>query len=259
MDWIAHLDGPEDAPPLLLVHGFLSSHRHWDLNTQLQQRFRRVRVDLPGHGEAKGGEARGPVGPDLSPERLVAGLDGLRERLGFERWFVCGQSFGAGLTLRYALDHPDRVVAQGFTNANGAFRGPWPAERRDEHGRAMRAIETDGVAGLRTLSFHPAHAKRFPGPIRERLAADADAVDRATILTLMREATPHLSVRDRFARTGVPTLLVNGLWERSFQPVRDWALGALPSLQVVNLEGGHSINIEQPEAFDRAVCDFFLA
>ena len=34
---------------------------------------------------------------------------------------VCGQSLGATLTLRYALDHPERVLAQVFTNSTSAL------------------------------------------------------------------------------------------------------------------------------------------
>jgi pimeloyl-ACP methyl ester carboxylesterase len=45
------------------------------------------------------------------PDAYVAAFETLRERLGASRWLVCGQSLGATLTLRYALDHPERVRA----------------------------------------------------------------------------------------------------------------------------------------------------
>jgi pimeloyl-ACP methyl ester carboxylesterase len=43
-------DGQTCEPPLLLVHGFLTSHRHWDNNLGMRQHFRLIRVDLPAHG-----------------------------------------------------------------------------------------------------------------------------------------------------------------------------------------------------------------
>jgi pimeloyl-ACP methyl ester carboxylesterase len=43
-------DGQTCEPPLSLVHGFLTSHRHWDNNLGMGQHFRQIRVDLPAHG-----------------------------------------------------------------------------------------------------------------------------------------------------------------------------------------------------------------
>jgi proline iminopeptidase len=41
---------------------------------------------------------------------LVGDLERLREHLGFERWLVCGASWGSTLGLAYAQEHPDRVT-----------------------------------------------------------------------------------------------------------------------------------------------------
>lgn len=42
---------------------------------------------------------------------LVADMERLREHLGFERWLVCGGSWGSTLSLAYAVTHPARVSA----------------------------------------------------------------------------------------------------------------------------------------------------
>ena len=39
-------------------------------------------------------------------------FEAIRQELGAERWLVCGQSFGAGLTMGYALRHPERLYGQ---------------------------------------------------------------------------------------------------------------------------------------------------
>lgn len=244
---------PPGRPPLLLVHGFLSSRNHWQLNG-LSDAFRCIRVDLPGHGRSPA-----PDDPALyHPDALVGALEAVRRDLGIDRWFICGQSFGAGLTLRYALSHPDRVTAQCFTNANAALREAWTPDLLAAHESRIASVAQGGHAALRRFPYHPAHARRFPAAIRATLAADADGCDITGILHLMRHAMPRLSVMDRFAQTRVPTLLVNGLRERSFQPARDRAARALPAMAVVDLEGGHSVNIEAPAAFDAALTGFFL-
>jgi pimeloyl-ACP methyl ester carboxylesterase len=44
-------DGPADAPPIVLVHGFLGSMRWFDrLIPLLSNDFRLIRTDLIGHG-----------------------------------------------------------------------------------------------------------------------------------------------------------------------------------------------------------------
>lgn len=82
---------------------------------------------------------------------------------------------------------------------------------------------------------------------------DASLIEPAAIANAIRYTAPQLSVVDCLGELTAPSLLVNGLWERTFQPLRDRAAKLLPSLATVDLEGGHSINIEAPALFNDAV------
>ena len=250
---LAHDADPEsDLPPLLLLHGLLSSRRHWLPNAALSRRFRLIRAELPGHGASPA-----PLRPEEArPGAIAAALEALRVRLGIARWHICGQSFGAGISLRYALANPDRCLSHVFTNANAALRASWPDEARAGHEALIARIRAEGQAAIRTMPYHPVHARRFPPELRAMLAADIDAVDPQGIALLLQEASPNLSVRNRLSELKVPTLLVNGMRERRFQPLRDWLAEAHPEIAIVDLDGGHSINVECPEGFDAAVCDF---
>ena len=242
-----------EAPPLLLVHGALSSRNHWLANWDgLVRHFRLIAVDLPGHGDT----SVPPERDSLHPDNLAAALEALRERLGIERWAICGQSFGAGITLRYALAHPERTVAQVFTNANAALKRPYGPPEYERLASRLARIRSEGAAAIAAEPFHPRHAKRFAAEHRDVLAQDAAAIDPEVFADLLETALPHLGLRSVLDQTRVPTLLVNGRWESAFQPLRDWIAGAVPGIEVVDLEGGHSINIEQPEAFNAAVIDF---
>jgi proline iminopeptidase len=54
---------------------------------------------------------RSSGGPPFTMARWVADLDALRRHRGHQRWTVAGHSFGAGLALAYAMQHPDRTEA----------------------------------------------------------------------------------------------------------------------------------------------------
>jgi pimeloyl-ACP methyl ester carboxylesterase len=248
-------DPEQRRPPLLLVHGLLSSRNHWLPNRRLSETFRVIRIDLPAHGLS-------PAPKDTSgatPEALVEAVEAVRERLHIDRWHVCGQSFGAAVTLRYALTFPDRVLAQVFTNANGALRKAWEPSQERRNRVQIDDIRREGHAAMRRLAYHPCHAKRFPQELRETLSQDADATDVNGIALLLQAATPRLSVRDRLGELHVPTLLVNGLWEKQFQPERQWISEAHPRIAIRDLEGGHSVNIECPDGFNAAVTQFLSA
>ena len=243
-----------DKPPLLLVHGLLSSRHHWRLNQEgLRRHYRLIMAELPGHGQA-------PACTDparLSPDALADELDKARRILGIPRWYVCGQSLAAGITLRLALQRPETVAAQVWTNGNRVLApAPDAASRANDMARAQ-GIEDGGQSALRLLPFHPQRGGAFPADIRAQLAADADGCDLPTISALMRHTLPPMPMRDSFGALQVPTLLINGRNEKQFQPTRALAASLLPQMQVVDLAGGHAINIEAPEAFNAALCGFF--
>lgn len=239
-------------PPLLLVHGLLVSRDIWKPNAALSDHFRLIRVDLPAHGKSPA-----PSNPDQAhPDSIVQALDQLRRRLGIAEWHLCGQSFGSGIVLRYALTHPAACGRLVFTNATSALRGGEDQQQVQARRDLVASIVRDGQGALRKLPYHPAHARRFPPDLRQSLSDQADATDPQGLALLMQEGLPRLSVRDRLADMPVPKLLVNGIYERRFQPLRDWLQMAHPKFPICDLPGGHSVNVECPETFNLVVRTF---
>jgi pimeloyl-ACP methyl ester carboxylesterase len=179
----------------------------------------------------------------------------LRRELGAERWFICGQSFGAGLTVHYALEHPDRVIGQVFTNTMSGL-SPAAREREPERMARFDAVEQGGREALKALPFHPRPSKRLPPEIWEDLVADAELLSPPAVAHALRTTSPQLSVADDLGRISVPTLLVNGTRETAFQPLRDLAARDIPGVEVVDLDGGHSVNLDRAADFNAAVTAF---
>ncbi len=243
-----------DGPFLLLVHGVLSGRAQWQPNLPALRRITRpVIVELWGHGRSPS-----PTEPArYQPAAYVEAFEDIRTMLGAERWFVCGQSLGAALTLRYALDRPERCIAHVFTNSVSALAdAEWVAATRASIPALADAIEQGGAAVLERLPIHPARAKRIPAAAHRAVLEDAALLDPPGVARTFRYTVPESSVRERAAENRVPALLVCGEREVRFLPHREFAQRAMPQLEVVNLDAGHAVNLEASEGFDQAVTKF---
>ena len=246
-----HADG--HGPYMLMVHGFLSSRVQWRINLPALKKIARpVLLELLAHGRSPVPEKPGAY----SVQSYITAFEAIRKGLGVERWIVCGQSFGAGLATQYALEMPDRVMGLVITNSISAFSPKGDPERAAAQEERARTIEAGGKAALESLRIHPRHAKRFPEDINAEMVADADRIAPEGILRSIALTSPSLSIADRLADIKVPTLLVNGTWEKRFQPMRERAASLIPGVTVVDLPAGHSVNIEAAEGFDQAVTAF---
>jgi len=246
-----HGDGR--APHLLLVHGICSSRAQWRPNLgPLSEIATPVVVELLGHGRSAA-----PDDPEeYSVEAYVARFEAIREALGVECWAVCGQSFGAGLTMNYALAHPARISAQVFTNSNSALREIGPIPAPEQLAARVLAFQARGRPALEAMPFYPKRSGRLAPQVEDELVSDAALISLAGMALSTSYTVPGLSVRDRLADIATPTLLVNGRRERSFQAVRDLAAEKIAGIEVADLDGGHPVNLDCAEDFNAAVADF---
>jgi pimeloyl-ACP methyl ester carboxylesterase len=246
-----HGDGR--APHLLLAHGICSSRAQWRPNlAALAKVATPVVVELLGHGRSAA-----PADPAAySVAAYIARFEALRDELGIERWAVCGQSFGAGLTMNYALAHPARVSAQVFTNSNSALREIGPTPPPEQLQARVAAFEARGRAALEAMPFYPKRTGRLAPEIEDELASDAELISLTGVALGLSYTIPGLSVRDHLPEIETPTLLVNGRREKGFQAVRDLAARTIAGIEVVDLEGGHPVNLDCADQFNAAVSDF---
>jgi 3-oxoadipate enol-lactonase len=107
-DLVVHhtLEGPEDAPVLLMLHSLGTSLHVWDLQAAaLSRRWRVLRPDLRGHGLTT--LTPGPYDMGL----LARDALGLLATLGIASAHVAGLSIGGRIALEMAAHAPDRVAS----------------------------------------------------------------------------------------------------------------------------------------------------
>jgi len=154
---LAHVDTGGDLPAIVLIHGMTFSKATWDPIVQrLEDRFRCVTVDLPGHGESSGSGAD----PRLVVERIHATVveNGVADPV------VVGHSAGALHATGYGFAHD----CAGIVNVDQSLQvGPFagfvqtlaPALRGQDFDAAFEPFAVSVGVG------------RLPEPERERVLA----------------------------------------------------------------------------------------
>ncbi|MCH8490233.1 MAG: alpha/beta hydrolase [Oceanicaulis sp.] len=100
-----HVTGPEGAPPVLALHG-ASANLH-EIKTGLEgalSDYRVIWLDRPGLGWSE------RPGGSWSPQREAALIAGFLEAMDAPPVTVIGHSWGAAISMRLLMDHPDRTA-----------------------------------------------------------------------------------------------------------------------------------------------------
>jgi pimeloyl-ACP methyl ester carboxylesterase len=102
-----HTAGSENAPPLVLLHGYLMSHWYFRaLLPELARDHRVFAVDLPGYGESDNPD---PARYRYDSAAYAGTVDEVMAKLGIGPARVIGHSMGGGAALTLAARFPERV------------------------------------------------------------------------------------------------------------------------------------------------------
>lgn len=98
------IDGDDDAPPILLLHGILGSGRTWDwMVPRLADRYRVVRLDFRGHGGSDRAAGR------YHMEHYVSDAAAACEQVAGSACVIVGHSLGGAAAAGLAQTRPDLV------------------------------------------------------------------------------------------------------------------------------------------------------
>lgn len=249
-----------DAPPLVLVHGFTASSVSFAANIPaLSEHFTVITVDLLGHGDSDAPEDAAPYAPGPAIERIL----GLMDRLGYDRILLCGHSLGAAVCLRLALEAPDRLAGLILINSMSAAGTPeWREQARAGMDEMAARLRNEGSAFLRQTRLYPAHSKRLDPASRELLTRAFDETDPNGLAGTAEALVVDVNSYERLGELAVPALLVVGARETAFAEIAPDFVARMPAGMVreVHLEeAGHAANLEQPRDFEAAVTAFARA
>ena len=108
------LAGPEDAPPVILLHGFPESHRTWRaLAPLLSDKLLLIMPDQRGFGDSDRPHEVGAYATDT----LIADIFALADALGIERFALVGHDWGGAIAWAAAIKGNPRIERLAIINS----------------------------------------------------------------------------------------------------------------------------------------------
>ena len=249
---------------VLFVHEFAGDHRSWEPQMRFfSRRYRCVAYNARGYPPSDVPDDVESYSQARARDDVVAILDHLE----VDRAHVVGLSMGGFATLHVGLGHPHR--ARSLVVA-GCGYGAQPGEEekfRAECEAAAQAFETQGAeATAAKYAAGPARVRfqhKDPRGWREFADALKEHSAKGSALTLrgVQKRRPLLfQLVDGMKKIDVPTLVMTGDED---EPCLEASLLIKRSIPTAGLAifpcSGHTINIEEPDAFNRAVAEFLAA
>jgi pimeloyl-ACP methyl ester carboxylesterase len=258
--------GGGSGPVIVLIHGMAGSSVTWEpVMPDLTRHYTVIAPDLPGHGDSD--KPRG----DYSLGAHASSVRDLLLALGHERATIVGQSFGGGVAMQLAYQHPERCERLVLVSSGGLGQ---------EVALLLRALTLPGAehlmpiacngrvrdAGAAVTGFLDRIGLRPAPAVAEMWRSYASLSDGST-----REAFHHtlrsvvdrhgqrVSAADRmYLAADVPTLIVWG----DRDPIIPMDHGIAAHEMIVGsrfevFEGaGHFPHCEQPQRFVEVLVDF---
>lgn len=239
---LVDLAGDPGAPPVVLLHGIGVTRRQWSPQvTSLADNYRVIATDLPGHGAHRGARFTFATAADHVVRVIDAFAGG--------RALVAGVSLGGYVAIEAASRAPDRFAGLALTGCSGNPRG---MRRAIPAGIALFSR----LAGERWLSCVNGiqYRVRYGDALGREQEAAGFAYDAAR--SALWQIRGRDFIRELRAYDG-PVAIINGERDSMFRLSEVMFLAAArdATLQIVP-DAGHVANLEQPEAYDRALRRF---
>lgn len=256
-----HYEESGSGVPVIFVHEFAGDHRSWEPQMRhFARRYRAICYAARGYppSDVPGDVAR------YSQARAADDIAAVLDHLKIETAHVVGLSMGGFATLHFGFRHAARARSLCVAGCGyGAEKGQREKFRAEAEAIAA-SLDADGMAafaeryayGPTRVQFENKDPRGF-AEFKRQLAEHSALGSRNTQLGVQRERPSLYDLIDEMKALRVPTLVLTGDedWP-CLQPgllmkqtIPSAALAVMPN-------AGHTINIEDPDTFNRIVGDF---
>ena len=255
-----------EGAPLLFLHEFGGHHLSWEPQVRyFSRRYRCVTYAARGWPPS---DVPDNVG-SYSQARAADDCDDLMKTLGIATAHLVGLSMGATAALEFAIRHPGKarslVIAAG--GGGGATDPEAKARFKAECEAFAQRIELEGMPAMAELyctsSARVTYRYKDPRGWAEfkQQFADGSAKGHAMTMRGVQGArVPFFERTDELKKITEPMLVMIGDEDESTHGLAVHLKKHVPRSGVLELpKCGHTINLEEPAAFNAAVQDFLHA
>ena len=248
--------------PLVWCHEFGGAYESWEPQVKFfSRRYQIITYNARGYPPSQV-----PEDPSAySPEQAVEDLYGLLRHLSIQQAYIGGLSMGGNVALNFGLTHPEMARAL-IVAATGS--GTTHPERFQQEGTEMaRRLETEGMEAVAELYARgPARVqflRKDPKgweEFKKGLAAHSATGSAHTFRGAILRRPTIFALEDKLRALEVPTLIMIGDEDEPCVEPAIFMKRHIPRSGLVVLpQSGHTINLEEPDLFNRAVLDFLTA
>jgi pimeloyl-ACP methyl ester carboxylesterase len=247
--------------PMVFVHEFAGDYRSWEPQMRFfSRRYRCITYSARGYTPSAVPEDPKAYSQDRATDDIAAVIKGL----GLGKAHIVGLSMGAFATLHFGLRYAE--LARSLTAA-GVGYGAAPGKReqfraeveatanrmREEGMEKMGAIYARGPTRLVFEEKDPRGYAEFRAQLMEH--STTGSVN--TMMGVQRERPALGDLEDQFRKMTVPTFVIAGDEDDpTLEPALFLKRTISTSALLVMPKCGHTMNLEDPDAFNRAVLDF---
>jgi len=240
-----------DGPWLTLSHSLACNLGMWDEEAKrLSKRYKVPRYDTRGHGGSSA-----PAGA-YTLDLLADDLHGLLGALGVQSTHFVGLSMGGMVGQNFALKYPGMFDSLALCDTTSRY----PADAAGLWAERIRTVETQGMEPL----VAPTLARWFTEPFRK---ARPEVVERVAAMIRTTpvpgyvgcsHAIPKISLTARLKEIRCPAVVIVGMDDPGTPVAMAKEIHqALPGSKLVIIpSAAHLSNLEQPDAFNRALGEF---
>ena len=243
------VSGKEGAPWLVLSHSLACTVRMWDPQVEaFQSKFRILNYDMRGHGATSA--PQGPYTLDMLADDVLA----LTKQLNIQKGYYCGLSIGGmiGQTLAIRGGGPfTKMVLADTTHTQ-------PPEALKQWEDRINIAKSKGMAGLVDGTME----RWFTEPYRKKNSPEFQKVRNLVLQTPVAgfvgcgQAIMKLNTTARLKDIKLPVLAITGEQDGA-APGTKYIGENVPGAKYVGIpNAAHIANVEQAEAFNRALRDF---
>lgn len=256
-----HYEDAGTGTPMVFVHEYAGDHRSWEMQLRFfSRRYRCIAFAARGYPPSDVPQDPAAYSQDRATDDIAAVIRGLD--LGAAH--VVGLSMGGFATLHLGLRHAP--LARSLTAAGVGYGAAADkvAQFRAETDAAIARIRAEGMDRFgRTYARGPTRLifeQKDPRGYAEFLAQLREHSTEGSALTMggVQRMRPSLfDLEAGFRRLTVPTLVIAGDEDDPTLEASIYLKRTIPSAALLVMpKCGHTMNLEDPDAFNRAVLDF---